>query len=293
MTAKSLLKLFIPPIILKIRDCFSFTKNSFVSTIADIRKKDDILIVLGNGPSLNKSLKEYKDKISAHDNIVVNYFCESEYYGQLKPSYYLIADPVFFGEIDTFAEWQREKVRRLIDAIVVNTKWNINLIVPSIAIGSEFMARVKENTFIHTYFYNNVDTCKREENLKFVLWDKNLLSPPAMTCLNTCVWLGVFLRYREVYIIGADSNWVKLHEVDQETNVVYMNDAHFYGQKKVVSYRDSEGKIPIKMHEALFCVANAFKLYWDLREYAEYAKVKVYNASEYSLIDAFERKKLG
>lgn len=45
------------------------------------------------------------------------------------------------------------------------------------------------------------------------------------------------------------------------------------------------------MDEELACQSKTFKNYSELNNYAKYAGVKVYNASEYSLIDAFERKK--
>ena len=79
--------------------------------------------------------------------------------------------------------------------------------------------------------------------------------------------------------------------VDQETNELYTIDSHFYGEKKVVLYADNEGKVPQKLHDELNCISRALSAYWDLKGYADYAGVKVFNASKYSLIDAFERKK--
>ena len=100
------------------------------------------------------------------------------------------------------------------------------------------------------------------------------------------------MRYKEIYLIGADTTWIELLHVDQNTNDVYTIDTHFYGKKKMPLYKDSAGKIPVKLHEELYFNLNALKLYWELKDYADYAGVRVYNASEYSLIDAFERRKL-
>lgn len=295
MTIKSFFKLFIPPILFKVKDWildFFAKKNiSFVSTISDINKSSDKFIVIGNGPSLKESVEKYSGQISKYDCIVVNYFCKTEYYKLLKPRFYLFADPIFFEQLDTIVEWKRNKINGFIDSIIRNTEWDLNLIVPSIAIGSEFIKQIERNSFIHLHFYNSNDLVKYNEDTKFSLWDKNLISVPAQTCLNTCVWLGIFLRYKEVFLLGADTTWIELLHVDQETNEVYTIDSHFYGQEKIPLYKDSAGKIPVKLYEELISISNALKLYCELKEYADYAEVKVYNASEYSLIDAFDRKK--
>jgi hypothetical protein len=80
--------------------------------------------------------------------------------------------------------------------------------------------------------------------------------------------------------------------VDQKTNQVYLEDKHFYGQKRMPLYLDSDNTISQKFHEELQGIINAFKFYWFLREYAEYNSVSVFNASGKSWIDAFERKTL-
>lgn len=296
MSIKSIIKLFIPPILFQIKSKLLLhkkrIKNSYISTIDKIEKNSNTLIVIGNGSSLQETFEKNKEKIKSCDSIVVNHFCETKYYKELQPKYYLLADPAFFGNIDSYAEWLQEKIRKFIVSIVNNTTWNLNLIVPSSAFGSDFVEKCKENKYIQLYYYNSFDTCNYDDTKKFCLWDKNLLSVPAQTCLNTSLWLGIFLRYKEIYLIGADTTWIELLHVDQVTNEVYTIDSHFYGQKKRNLYKDIEAKIPVKLHEELDSISNALKNYWELKDYAEYAAVKVYNASEYSLIDAFERKKL-
>ena len=298
MKLKEIIKLFMPPIIIRLYDKIhtyiirNQKKSEFTSTITDMKKESDILVVIGNGPSLNESMKRFKDRIIKYDCIVVNNFCDTDYYQQLQPKLYLLADPAFFGMIDSYEPSLKERVNRFIAKIIEKTKWDVSLIVPSLAIGSESINKIKKNPFIHPYFYNYKDLVKYNEDNKFDFWDQNLISVPAQTCLNTCVWLGIFLRYSEIYVIGADTSWIELLHVDQDTNEVYTIDSHFYGKRKMPLYKDTEGKIPVKLHEELNSISNALRSYWDLKAYADYAGVKVYNASEYSLIDAFERKKI-
>ncbi len=298
MSIKSIIKLFIPPIFYKIKYYLFNFKNikkrgKYISTVNSIKKHSDKLIIIGNGPSLNESIKNYKEDIMRYDCMVVNHFCETEYYSLIKPQYYLLADPNFFGDINKYSDWQKERVNNFIEKLLKNTKWDIDLVVPSFAKESDFVSRISENKLIHILFFNNNNLYKFEDDYeKYKLWDENLIEVPAQTCLNSCIWLGVFLRYKEVYLIGADTNWIELLKIDQETNELYTIDKHFYGEKKRRIYKDVEGTVPVLLHEELFSNYYALKSYWELRGYAEYAGVKVYNASEYSLIDAFERKKI-
>ncbi|MBO7484710.1 MAG: hypothetical protein J6T84_01445 [Spirochaetaceae bacterium] len=303
MTLYEIASLITPPVFMKIlHKCFKnenseryrkklLEKN--ISTIGQLPKQSEKLIVMGNGPSLTKSIEKYNKEIIKYDCIVVNYFCESEYYKELKPKYYLLADPVFFGKLETYVDWQRNKIMGFIKSLILTTTWDINLIVPNFAIGSRFIEEIKKNSFIHLYYYIPYDLVQYNDNNKFLLWDKNLIAPPSHNCLNTCVWMGIFFRYRETYIIGADSNWLERIHINQETNELYITDSYFYGSKINKEYKNSSETIPssLTLAEELLNESIAFNNYSELNNYADYAGVKVYNASEYSLIDTFERKK--
>lgn len=293
---KEILYLFVPPI-------FNILKNKlmnrnkplvskeFVSTIGNITPTCDKLVVIGNGPSLNDTLKDLKDKIKENDCIAVNHFCETECYIQIKPKYYLLADPAYWGDVKTYADWLKAKITRFTETIIAQTSWDINLIIPSSAYHSQFVKRVSTNPYIHIFYYNSINYNHSTQLSKYELWDSNSIAPPAQTVLNTAVWLGIFLRYKKIYLIGADTTWLEELEVDQETNELYFVDTHFYDKKRKPIYSDVEGKIPQKLHEQLDCISRAFSQYWELKGYADYVGVNVYNASKYSLIDAFERKK--
>ena len=102
---RGIIRLFTPPILIKIWNVFFGIKKlqkpeKILSTIGSIRKTGEKLVVIGNGPSLNDSIKEQKNDIIGNDCIVVNQFCKSDYYTEIKPKYYLIADPAYFGDID-------------------------------------------------------------------------------------------------------------------------------------------------------------------------------------------------
>ena len=129
---KNIVKLFIPPIIIKIWVCISDfvfhqkLSKKFISTVADIQRKSDKLIILGNGPSLNDSINELKEQIVENDFIVVNMFCLTDYYVELKPKFYLLADYLYFVDISNFADFEKKFILDVTESIVNKTQWDMN-----------------------------------------------------------------------------------------------------------------------------------------------------------------------
>ena len=152
-----------------------------------------------------------------------------------------------------------------------------------------------QNMNLRILFYEDGNRIQKNVSI-FEAWDKNLIAPPGQTVLNAAVWLGIYWGYKETYLIGADTSFVADLHVDQETNIVYSIDTHFYSSKEVAlddfDEKNNRRTFGTKLHEEYFSAGIALQDYWRLREYADWKGVKIYNASEYSWIDAFERKKL-
>lgn len=170
----------------------------------------------------------------------------------------------------------------------------MNMCLPIAAKRSEFVQQIILNPNINVYYFNSYgdNTQLADTAFKFKLWDYNLISWLAQTVINTAVQMAINLRYDEIILVGADTSWHTTYEMDQETNTLYTIDSHFYGHKKIPVFEDSECMIHAKLNQELSSVANALKGYCILEQYAKYAGVKVYNASEFSWIDAFERIKI-
>ena len=58
-------------------------------------------VILGNGPSLTKSLNHYENKFESYDLICVNNFAISEFYTKIKPNYYIVAAPILYQDEQT------------------------------------------------------------------------------------------------------------------------------------------------------------------------------------------------
>jgi len=292
---KQLIVLFDTPFCLKVRKKIfhqKITPHPEINPLPMRDRKGNRMIVIGNGPSLNKSIELYGDIVKNTECMMVNFSASTNMFEEIKPSVYVLADPAWFYSHDCSAN----SIIICLDDIVNKTKWPMTLVIPSAEKDSEFLCKIKKNKNITVnYFYSEND--KIENMSLFDAWDRNLVIPPMQTVLNTCVWLSLYWGYPETYLIGADTSFHENLKMNQTTNELYTIDKHFYDNKVVCSADKSfddknQRVINTKLHEELYSIYVAMKNYWDLRGYADWKGCAVYNASEYSWIDAFERKKL-
>lgn len=295
MKASELIRLFIPPVVLSIKNAISNLKKPEPSPLMPIDKGTDQVIILGNGPSLNVSVDKYIDIIKNNDRIAVNFFGSSDLYEKIQPNLYVFADPAFFF----IPENQKESVTVLFENIRSKTTWPLQIVIPIGAKGAPIENCLLQNPNIKIiYYFNGTQNIGRLS--KFEAWDRNLIGPPAQNVLNVCIYLALFWKYPEIYLVGADSSFLEDIRVDQETNELFSIDSHFYKQEKVYSKSDKNLFDPkrgrIKKDRTVGVLvglySKMFLYYEELRKYADYRGQKVYNASEYSWIDCFERKKL-
>ncbi len=262
-------------------------------SVKQFNKNYEKMIVFGNGPSLNDSIRRYRNCFDRAERVAVNSFANTQYYEDIKPSMYVLADPVFFLDKTEIAERTRIIVEQLEKNLIEKTKWNLGLFVPNFGKESAFVNTIKNNPNITVYYFNMHDhLVPFGKKMKYWFWDHNWIALAGNTVLNTCVNLGIILRYKEIYLLGADSNWHEQLKVDQKDNRLYSLDKHFYGERKTYVYADSYSKTPERLDRELVTISKAFRSYWELKEYAKSRNVGVFNSSEYSVIDAFPRKKI-
>lgn len=292
MKIKFFIRLFIPPIIINI---LYNIKRKFVKTtespLSQIPHNSKEFVIIGNGPSLTDTISSYYNDIIEKDRIVVNHFASTDMYELLTPNIYLLVDPAFFYVPDD----SKELIWNTILSIRDKTTWNLRLIVPLSAKGTVTLNMLSNNRHIQIDYYNNKNQDIGKIS-KFEAWDKNYLAPPAQTVLNVALYLALFWNYKEVFIIGADSSFLEDLRIDQETNDICIVDSHFYRREDVKDNRLQKNNCRVRngiaLHELIYRYGNMFEGYHKLAEYAKYKGIKVYNASEYSWINVFERKKL-
>ena len=297
MDVKTFIKLIMPPVVpilyRKIRYSGKKVMALQESPLPQFEHHSNKMIIIGNGPSLKQSIDKYKDEILSYDRIAVNFFASSDLFEILKPNIYLFADPAFFD----MPENKKKSIEGLFDNLVRKTQWPMRVIIPLSARGALSLSRIQKNgNIIIDYYFNCIQDVG--ELTKYEAWDRNLIGPPAQNVLNVAVYLSLYWGYKETYLIGADSSFLEDLRVDQETNELFTIDTHFYDNKSVICekslFNAKQGRIMPEwtLYGLIYAYGKMFEGYYELKKYADYKGLKVYNASEYSWINVFERKKL-
>lgn len=242
-------------------------------------------VILANGPCLTKDLQNNSSFISSKKIFCVNFFALSKEYEALKPEYYILAAPEFW--LNKTSDYFNEKKEELIARLVEKTNWQMMLLIPFQAKGSDFNKRVSVNSQITFIYYNNTPV----EGIKFVshfLFKLNLGMPRPHNVLIPSIFLALNLGFEKITIFGADHSWHEEIKID-ETNRVTVNHEHFYdGQSVCLPMYKLDGK-EYYIHDIFRKLHYAFKGYFVLRDYSEHLNAKILNASSKSYIDAFER----
>lgn len=287
---KSYIQLFVPPIYYKVKKRLFPKKEPQIYPLPKIKPLGDKVIVIGNGPSLNKTMELYGDIVRNTPCVMVNFSANTPMFEDIKPKYYLMADPGFLED-----NYVVEAKRALIKALCDKTDWPMTIIMPDFLRAWEGSKELHQNSNITLLFYNNRWKAVPNEKL-FEAWDNNETDPPGQTILNTALWLSIYIGYKETYLIGADTSFIQDIYVGQKDNVLYTLDRHFYNNEDVcpedVEPEKHGRPFGMTMEQLLNAVHIMFQSYNKLRGYAEWKSVKIYNASEYSMIDCFERKRL-
>jgi hypothetical protein len=246
--------------------------------------------ILGNGPSLKTNLSSNIDLLKSNCLFVVNDFAKSEYYQILKPKYYVLADPIYW-----ITDLHKEYVDAgylLLKAIKEKTNWPIHLFIPQAGFKTNlFQSFFRENNNIIICNYNSTEI-EGFEKVNYFFYKKNLGMPRPQNVLVPCIFLAINIGFTEVNLLGTDHSWTKDLVVNEENEVCF-SDSHFYdqGKSKFIPFYDINGNI-YKMHQILYDFGLMFEAYQYLRKYADYRKVKVFNRTSESFIDAFERKSI-
>ncbi len=251
------------------------------ATVKGIKAQGKI-IVLGNGPSLKDTLRDYMPMLQQSTTMVVNFAASDDSYVQLRPNYYVIVDPAFFSEKPT------ESVRALWRRIRA-TDWPMTLIVgaPDL-IKAEILVGANDNITIRTVNLVGVEGWGWLEALAY---DKGWGMPRPRNVLIAGLMACLQMGYRKVYVCGADHSWlpnVKVHENNRITTV----QTHFYDERE--GYQQDIDKVfeKVTMPELMMNFYIAFDSYHRMQRYAVRRGIEIYNSTPGSYIDAFPRRKL-
>jgi hypothetical protein len=245
-------------------------------------KRSKRCLVMANGPSLHTSLQKLPGKLADYDLVAVNFMGISEEFVLYKPSVYILCDPAFWFNAGTSAT--QDKVRELYRHLIVHTSWDLQLYFPWQAERVvEIQNLQNENRHIRLQFYNKT----KFEGLAFLkhpVYSRQWGMPRAQNVMAAALMLAVYSDYEQIYLAGADNDWVKNLWVDEE-NRLRISNRHFYTEEGTREDRI----IPIKIHEQFAALYHTFKTYVDINLFAKRRGIKIINLTPLSYIDAFKK----
>jgi hypothetical protein len=252
-----------------------FSNFKFKKQIYVIKKQNLKIRILGNGNSLAKG--DFIDKKC--DYMVVNRYYLSESYYEIKPLYYVIADPYFFTI---------EKGIAQIEEIISVTKWKMFLFLPYYK-GKNLFFKKKETESVKIIFYNT-SVFKGFNDLKTFFFNKMLAMPQVQNVLVASIMLSIWLKYNIIELYGVEHSWLTSLSVDEQNRILLEN-KHFYDKKEIKKeeFKKWNGD-SYKLHELLYDFGRMFEAYWEIVDYLKNKNINIINKSSNSFIDAFKKE---
>ena len=239
------------------------------------------LIIMGNGPSLRKTIDDDFDWLLSHDTMAVNFAANSFEFFRLRPNYYILADAHFFNSVQSDSN-----VRKLWENFG-KISWEMTLLIPV-----KFRDLVKP-LMMHTHGiklrYFNLTPVEGFKWLSHIFYSAGLGMPRPRNVLIPAIMEGIRLGYSTIFICGADHSWTKTLDVDKDNYVVSVQ-PHFYEDNPEEHKRVRETYKGLRLHDVMGSMVVAFRSYWHISDYARRRKIEIINATPGSMIDAFPRK---
>lgn len=250
-------------------------------------EKCNPLFILGNGPSLSKIKEEITDRSNV-DLCCVNFSVLTDIFYDLKPDVLIFADPCFFNDV---ADTQlKHKVDEVYKSITTKINWSINIQIPY-NVSDTFFRICSSNKNVTITYYTTCDwktSCNIAKKIKLSLFKRSIICPSVQNVVVGAIYNAINRGYKDIYLYGVEHSWLKYTYINNKNENCFV-DEHYYGNTERV-WKHADGT-PIPLHELLSMLANTFRSYFELKEYADYlGDVRIINKTPGSFIDAFDRE---
>ncbi|MEG0011478.1 MAG: hypothetical protein RR061_07925 [Muribaculaceae bacterium] len=285
---------------MNISDNISYFCNAFANSIKSCAKilllsksynrtpiiaSSEELVILGNGPSLNDTLTDSLAFLKSRRLLAVNFAANTDMFCTLKPEFYVLADPHFF------ISQEQPNVSNLWDTLSKKVDWNITLFIPAnIKRSGSWYDDIRSNTNINLVFYNTtaVEGFKWLENLCF---SRGLGMPRPRNVLIPSLMIALRMRFKTIYLAGADHSWTRTISVNDNNEVVSIQ-PHFYKEEDTEKKRVNTEYMKYPLYKIMYSFYIAFKSYFTIKRYADKIGATIWNITPGSFIDAFPRKNI-
>jgi hypothetical protein len=242
-------------------------------SVANLRGNGDCrnALIVANGPSVGMLDIERLDAQRKKNKIDI--FCMNNYLvgnlaDKIKPDYYVLTDPTYFGIREN---WQLQYDDQIRDEKFVIDEL-IRLQIPTL-IPIEFknhadgINQIYFNGFSHPNF----------KNIDNPLLPIGVYPLSAMRALAICVYMG----YGTISIIGYDHSNFKNINLNISNEISEGSDHFYHNKSEIIKY-------PKEVYKN---ISSYFKEYSRIFEvYYKFSKYKIYNLNLNGFIDAFEKK---
>lgn len=249
-------------------------------------------VILGNGPSLKNTLSEKRHFLKNKMTMCTNDFADSPSFREIKPDYYIFTDPAFWST--DLSEKFKSTFEKYFEILKNDVSWPMTIFFPAAARQTNFCRTLPQLNSQISICYINTTAIQGPKKFQYFLYKHNFAMPLAQNVLIAAIFTCINLGFKKIYLTGADHSWHESFYVS-ENNILYLKNTRFQ-DKKIMHlspfFEDAAEMKPYKMHNLLLALSRMFRGYMEIEEYSKYRGVKIFNASEKSYIDAFERYKI-
>lgn len=259
--------------------------RNYVGRAGTLAPRRGTMAILGNGPSLAEELPVLLCEPGDRDFMAVNYFALDERFALLKPSCYVLSDPMFFRDSPL-----RDRVAELYRVMNERVAWPMTLYVQYYNPERFDYRAALPNPLIrivpfHTTLFRGF------RSLEFRLFRRGLGSANFGTVVQVGEYIALLLGYRRVELYGVDHTLLEGLCVDGR-NRLCRADRHYYDDGTAREPQPVFQKVPpvpYTMASYLAEVAELFRGHEVLRDYAAWLGARIVNCTRGSMIDAYER----
>lgn len=242
--------------------------------------KDKTAYILCNGPSLKNEINEILESLMNGNNeyFVVNNFAISDYFFQVRPKNYCIADRVYF--------WKETDAIIYRVFLVLNEKvdWKMNLYVPHYECEA-----IKKKIFNSNIVVIPLSSLRYEgfSKWKFASYKSGYAVPFFVNISIMAMYVALNQGCRDVRLYGMDHTFLRQVAVNDE-NCLCSFDEHFYGNELRIIPPLNDGTI-LRMKDFVYDKYLTFLEHDNVQAYANYLRASIVNCTKCSLVDSYNR----